>query len=540
MGLLRTFISSWVTARSLENPAYPISQAIDELFEYFGAQPNASGQSVNAKSAQRVTAVKASLRIIAETAGSLELEVFKKLPPAPGRVPRELDPRHPINAILASPNPLQTGQMFRESMFKAHLLHGKSAARILRNGRTGTITALETLNPNGVTPFLNAAGELRFEVQDQRGVTLILVPEEILYVPLSVNCGTFDSDSPIGDGAQAIGIALAAEHMAAKFFGEGLAPPAALRVPWKLDDEKFDNLRAKWYRARKGKPWSPAILEKGMELEDGKSPYDKGQMIEARKFAVLEVARILGVPPHMIAEAEKGAPKSSVEEQSRELVRHVLRPMTTRHEGEFDRKLFVGIARGRWIVRHKYTELLKADTATVWQTYSVGRQMGIYSVNEVRADLGLPPIGPAGDVHMSPVNMEILKTVERQLEDELRRVGAGLIRAERKTLLEATSEGADGIADRAERFFGVDQRTRITDGIAEAGGRLGRLLEPIGFPVDLERFREFAGQVADRHCRRAMAAIEADPTDWIAGGDLEVNPAEGLAALLGRTNGRDS
>jgi hypothetical protein len=39
------------------------------------------------------------------------------------------------------------------------------------------------------------------------------------------------------------------------------------------------------------------------------------------------------------------------------------------------------------------------------QAYALGRQWGFLSVNEVREDMGMNPIGPEGDTYLYPVNM---------------------------------------------------------------------------------------------------------------------------------------
>lgn len=39
------------------------------------------------------------------------------------------------------------------------------------------------------------------------------------------------------------------------------------------------------------------------------------------------------------------------------------------------------------------------------QSYALGRQWGFLSVNDIREDLGMNPIGPEGDTFLYPVNM---------------------------------------------------------------------------------------------------------------------------------------
>jgi hypothetical protein len=52
-----------------------------------------------------------------------------------------------------------------------------------------------------------------------------------------------------------------------------------------------------------------------------------------------------------------------------------------------------------------FDALLRSDMMTRYQAFSVGRQFGFLSVNEIRAEIGRNSIGELGDVYLQPVNM---------------------------------------------------------------------------------------------------------------------------------------
>lgn len=524
MNLWKRITAAARAFRSLENPAVPMGQAIDYLLEAFGAAPNAAGETVNARTALRLMAVYACVRVIAETAGSLPVGVFKRRPDGT----RDPDPRHPIEGLLHNPNPLQTGQVFQEQGFKSHLLFGNTYARLIRDRNSGKLGEIWPLHPDQTRPFIRDH-RLHYETTGEDGRPIQLYPEDVLHVPLLPNPGELAGDAPVFTGAQAIGLGMASEKQAARHFAEGALGPMGVEAGGKWDDETFNRYRKMFDDARKG--------GRGVFLfEGGTKPHeikqDLGVFLDIRRFQVLEACRLYGVPPFMVGESDKGAPKSALAEQEREFANHTLRPILKRHEAELDRKLFrPGAER---VVRYDLGELLAADTRTTWWSYSIGRQMGWLNVNEIRLRLGLPGIGPAGDQYLSPVNLDkIPRALEELLDGELSRVAGELEADERRTLLEASDDGIENLGDRADRFF-EERLDRVAAGLADAGERFARSkLIPLGLPVDLAGFRQYCETVAGTHRTRAVDALRADPLGWIAGGRLEYDPGEAVAAIIG-------
>ena len=518
-------LASWYMKRSLENPAVPMSQAIDMLLDAFGSGTNPSGEIVNGRTALRMTAVYACVRVIAETAGSLPIGVYRERDDGT----RERDRRHHVDAVLHNPNPVQTGQVWAEQAIKSHLLYGNTYAKLVRN-MAGRVLEIWPMHPDRTRPFLRDR-KLFYETIEDDGRPLYLDPNEVLHVPLLPDPATVAGEPPPACARTAIGIGLAAEKHAAKHFAEGALGPMAIEAGDRWDDSTFNHIRAQFIEARK-KFKGVFILEGDTKAHELKQ--DLAVFLDMRRFQVLEVCRVYGVPPFMVGESEKGAPKSSVQEQEREFANHTLRPLTKRHEAEFDRKLFR--ASDPRIVRFDMGELLSADTRTTWWTYSIARQMGIMSLNEIRQKLGMPGIGAAGDQYLKPVNLEVVsRSLERLLQDAMDRVTGELEDDERRQLLEASDDGVDSLGDRADRFF-EDRIDQVSAGLADAGERFARSkLVPLGIPVNIAEFREYCRRVAASHRDRAVEALRSDALGWIAGGRVEYDPGDAMAAIIGGT-----
>ena len=76
------------------------------------------------------------------------------------------------------------------------------------------------------------------------------------------------------------------------------------------------------------------FLENGSTAQPWDRDMSKTQLLDSRKWAVTEICRIFGVPPHMCMDLEK-ATFSNIEQQSAEFVRDCINPLSVRIEQAF-------------------------------------------------------------------------------------------------------------------------------------------------------------------------------------------------------------
>ena len=115
-----------------------------------------------------------------------------------------------------------------------------------------------------------------------------------------------------------------------------------------LTEEQVDQLRRQFVERygpidANGRTQSalPLVLAGGIQAKPlSISPVD-AQLIEARKFQVIDIARAFGVPPFMIGENEKTSSwGSGIEQQSLGFVKYTLQPHLRRIEQELNRKIW--------------------------------------------------------------------------------------------------------------------------------------------------------------------------------------------------------
>ena len=132
-------------------------------------------------------------------------------------------------------------------------------------------------------------------------------------------------------------------------------------------------------------------------------PPEEAQFLESRKFSVSEIARIYGLPPHMIGDLEH-ATFSNIESQDINFAKHSIMPECVNWEQELTRKLLTDDERQRYDIEFNMEGLVRGDMESRFRAYGIARQNGFYSVNDIRAKENMSNIDGGDDV-MAPLNM---------------------------------------------------------------------------------------------------------------------------------------
>ena len=134
------------------------------------------------------------------------------------------------------------------------------------------------------------------------------------------------------------------------------------------------------------------------------SPEDS-QFLETRQATVQDVARLYGVPPHLLADASGSTSwGSGLHEQNVAFSQYSLRPLVTRVEAALTsimRSEGIAVAFARFDL-----ESMRRVTADRWSSYSTAVNCGVLSIDEVRAYEGLAALPDGeGTKHYIPLNL---------------------------------------------------------------------------------------------------------------------------------------
>ncbi len=380
----------------------PQNRTVGSSYTFFMGG-STSGKPVNERSAMQMTAVYSCVRILAEAVAGLPLHLYKYTDT--GGKEKAVD--HPLYLLLHDePNPEMSSFVFRETLMTHLLLWGNAYAQIIRNGK-GEVVALYPLMPNKMTVDRDSNGQLYYtyqraneEAPTMEGTSVKLKPSDVLHIP-GLGFDGLVGYSPIAMAKNAIGMAIACEEFGAKFFANGAAPSGVLEHPGTIKDPS--RVRDAWQSQFGGASNSGkvAVLEEGMKYTPISISPEQAQFLETRKFQINEIARIFRVPPHMVGDLEKSS-FSNIEQQSLEFVKYTLDPWIIRWEQSMARVLLSLDEKKQYFIKFNLEGLLRGDYQSRMNGYSIARQNGWMSANDIREleNLDRIPAEQGGDLYL--------------------------------------------------------------------------------------------------------------------------------------------
>jgi HK97 family phage portal protein len=391
-------LQQWMAERSAGKgvqAAMPVSDITrgTEMYDVLtGGLGSMAGVSVTETSAMAVSAVYACVALIGGAVASMPFHQYK----------RTLDGRERYENDmwwLFNEQPYSTWTAASAWSFATQSvgLRGDGFWRIHRaSPYSNTITGFEPLHPSRVGT-LREDGRNYYPIINDDGTNETVDQDDMLHFP-GIGFDGLRSLTPVRAALRpAAGIALAADEYASAFFANGARADFALTAPGNLSKDQAELLRTTW-ASRHGGPRNahlPAVLAGGLDVKQLTMSAEDAQLLESRKFQVEDVARVFGVPPHMIGHTEKTSSwGSGVEQMSIAFVRYTVGRYLDAMAQEINRKVW---PKSRQIYgEHNRDSLLEGD-ATAQAAYfskalgGPGTQ-GWMLINEVRRMKNLPPI----------------------------------------------------------------------------------------------------------------------------------------------------
>ncbi|TAY66502.1 phage portal protein [Rhizobium leguminosarum] len=374
----------------VEQKAYSLNSP--EFADLIGIRHTYSGVSIGGQTALYVPAALQAVRLISETIGSLPCKVYRETVDG-----KEAAKDHSAYRIVhrRANDALGAGRL-RLLLTRDALLHGGGFARIHRHD-DGRPFELYRIKPGRVTVEEDdITGFPTYRVADPDGIK-IYGHTEILHVP------AFDGVSPVTRGKEALGDAAVLERHLSQFFGSGARPSAVITTDALPDNDsganKLKNVRSD-YRRWKDDPNAPLILPPGWQLAQPAITSTDAQFLEHRKEQVNEIARIFGVPPHMLFQLDR-ATWSNAEQMGATFLQLCLQPWLDRWQEAYATVLLTEEEQDDHYFEFVIDGLQRTDAAGRAEIYGKLIAARVYTPNEVRAMQNMPPL-PGGDELMNP------------------------------------------------------------------------------------------------------------------------------------------
>lgn len=343
---------------------------------------------VTTDSALTVPAVSAAVSFLSRSLANLAKQLLKTTDAGSERMTGGL-----ATLIEEAPNPEWDSFRLWEYFWTQVFTGGRGLIYIERSG-SNIIGLWPITSPANVTIKRDNMGRTTYTVGGKE-----YAAADVIDVPFMLKPDGLGHYGPIVIGAKAIQLALAMGDYAAKFFAGGGVPPLALEGPLPAGPEAMKRAMADIHRAIEtaksdDKPIFP--MPPGHKLTPVGFDPEKGQMTDARRFTVEEIARIYGVPPWFLQDLTH-ANFANSENQDLSFVKHLVTHWANKLEQQMNLKLF-GQRNNRRYVRHNVDSLLRGDFKARADAVASLVNCGVYTPNIGAKYMGQEPHDdPAAD-----------------------------------------------------------------------------------------------------------------------------------------------
>ncbi len=361
-----------------------------------------SSPAMSALKALEHPAVFRCVSVITGVAALLPLLTYVKQPDGD----RELDLKDAsgIGQLLQHrPNNRMAATAFWREMVAQMLLEGNAVALILRDAKgqpTGLIPVkwgnVQVRRPN--TAEIDP--QLIYQLTLDNGQAVTVWSDDVLHVGGTPVWTGERFLSPIQVYAGAVQNGFAAADFAKRYFENDSTPSGYITYPGTpTKDGQAEEIRDYWRRAFGGENRfrGPAVLTDGGDYKVLSIKATDAQLLESRKFSAIDIARIFGVPPHLVGELEGTTSwGTGMEQLNRQFLLYTVGQHLAAIESEVNWKLH-GWKRFSEFDRERFLEADSEGQAKYFRAALGGSAgPGWMTVNEVRKKRNLQNL-PGGD-----------------------------------------------------------------------------------------------------------------------------------------------
>lgn len=342
-----------------------------------GVQPPAreSRLELTASRAMTLIPVYRSVSIISSAVAQLTLDLWRgedRVNPEPTWV-RRPDVKVPRSAWL---------EMTATSL----ALHGNAFWRVERTSPADAPGALLVLDPTEVAvnddgTFSHRGHRLaRWQVQH---LALLRVP------------GRPRGLGPIQAAAEDLSGAADLRDYASEWFDTGTVPNGILSSEQHLTAEQAKAMKDRWVESVSGR--EPAVMGHGLDYKPVLLSPKDAQFLESRQFTVTDIARLFGVPAHLLHAVVEGGSMTYMSGQAADL--SFTRWTLIQYIREIEESFTALLPRGQ-SARFNLDAILRPATKERHEAHRLALEAGWATINEIRDIEGLPRVDggdtPAG------------------------------------------------------------------------------------------------------------------------------------------------
>lgn len=391
--------SRYVSGLTLGDPA---------LAAFFGVgSATAAGVAITPDNARECPEVDACVGLNEDTVATVPLDFYERT----GDQGRERRDDHPLHELLHDrPNAWQTSCEFRQMLEGWCETHGNAHARVIP-GPKGLAQALEPVPPGEMRPFRAPGGTVAYRWSPPDSSPRTLLQHEVLHLkdrPFTRDM--MSGQSRVERHKETIGRAVATGEYLSRFFSAGATPKTFLEVPegkTPLTEPQIEAVREQFEKRHGGieNLRRIGVLNAGVKINQVGATNKDSELVETYGLVVAQIARVWGVPLHLIMETSNSTSwGTGIEQQSIGFIVYYMRPKFVRWEQALNATLMSSDMRRRFFFEFNIDGLLRGDFKSRMDGFALMIQWGLASPNEIRKLMNLPPM-PGGDDRLVPLNM---------------------------------------------------------------------------------------------------------------------------------------
>jgi HK97 family phage portal protein len=333
---------------------------------------------VNPTTAMQHSAVWACVNLIAGSISTLPLAAYRR---------GERDPLPDLPPLLRQPSATMNLPDWLYAALQSLLLRGNTYGQIVDRAGAGLLPSqVELLAPDRVQVEANSRVIYRIDGQE-------VDPASIWHVKAFCTAGNVVGLSPIAHARQAVGLGIAAERYASKFFGESAIPSGVLTSDQDIKPERAEQLKARWRERHQGNR-DIAVLGSGARFQAVSISPEESQFLESSRANVATIARYFGVQPELIGGESGGSlTYANVEQRATDFLVFCLRRWVVTMEAAVS-----ALLSSTTTVKFNASALVRTDLLTRYQAHESAIRAGWKTRNEVRELEDLAPLPEGGAV----------------------------------------------------------------------------------------------------------------------------------------------
>jgi HK97 family phage portal protein len=353
-----------------------------------------SGIAVTPERALCLGPVYASGRLIASSVATLPIQQYRQIGDARQKMFQ--------SNLFRQPSAQGTRYDWIFRCVTSLMYRGNAVGMVTSRDPDEYVTGAEWLNPDEVTvqdSQPSGPGSFVRPLWYWRGRPVD--PSNLIHIPWFVLPGRVWGLSPIGAYAATVATGLAAQQFSTDWFAGGGAPPGT----FKNETQTIDQTEATVMKKRFGQAMrshEPIVFGRDWTYTPISVSANEARFVETMRLGATQIAAIYGIPPEMIGgETGGNLSYSSPEQREIEFVQFSLLQWLVKLESHFSALLPPG-----QYVKFNVDAMIRTDVATRYSSYAIAREIGMLSIDEIRALEDMPPLPGAKGNDYTPLGLK--------------------------------------------------------------------------------------------------------------------------------------